>query len=168
MTLNGTGAHVALPSAILAGATAFSIATWVRITTLATWSRVFDFGTGSGANLFLTPRSGSGTARFAITAGGSGAEQRIDAPAALATGVWTHLAVTAGAGLGVLYVNGAEVARNAALTVRPADLGSTTQNWIGRSQYASDPHLSGALDGFRIYSRVLTAAEVAQFADTGS
>ena len=167
VTLNGTGAHVVLPTAILAGATAFSIATWVQIATLATWSRVFDFGTGSGANLFLTPRSGSGTARFAITTAGAGAEQRIDAPAVLPTGVWTHVAVTLGASVGVLYVNGAEVARNAALTVRPADLGSTTQNWLGRSQYAGDPYLSGALDGFRIYSRVLTAAEVAQFAGSG-
>jgi hypothetical protein len=128
---------------------------------------VFDFGTGSGANLFLTPRSGSGTARFAITTGGAGAEQRIEAPAALPSGTWTHVAVTLGNSVGVLYVNGAEVARNSALTVRPGDLGSTTQNWIGRSQYAGDPYLSGAIDGFRLYSRVLSAAEIAQFAGDG-
>ena len=167
VVLNGTSGYVALPSAILVGAAAFSIATWVRISTLTTWSRVFDFGTGSTANLFLTPRSGSGTARFAITTAGAGAEQRIDAPAALPSGAWTHVAVTLGNGVGVLYVNGTEVARNSALTVRPADLGSTTQNWIGRSQYAGDPYLGGAVDGFRIYSRVLTPAEVAQFAADG-
>jgi DUF1680 family protein len=164
VALNGTDGYVALPAGILAGATAFSIATWVRISTLTTWSRVFDFGTGSGANLFLTPRSGSGTARFAVTTGGAGAEQRIDAPAALPSGQWTHLAVTLGGAAGVLYVNGVEVARNPALTVRPGDLGSTNQNWIGRSQYAGDPYLSGALDDFRVYSRALSAAEVAQFA----
>ncbi|HSB02319.1 MAG TPA: LamG-like jellyroll fold domain-containing protein [Anaerolineales bacterium] len=39
-------------------------------------------------------------------------------------------------------------------------LGSTTQNWIGRSEYSSDPYLNGAIDEFRIYSRALSAAEV--------
>jgi hypothetical protein len=128
---------------------------------------VFDFGTGTGAYLFLTPRGSSGTARYAITSGGSGAEQRINAPAALPTGAWTHVAVTHTGNLGVLYVNGAEVARNTALTVRPSSLPSTTQNWIGRSQYGSDPYLAAAVDSFRIHSRALTAAEVAQLHSTG-
>jgi hypothetical protein len=59
-----------------------------------------------------------------------------------------------------------EVARNAALTLTPASLGTTTQNWIGRSQYA-DPYLDGAVDGFRVYSRVLTATEVASLNSSG-
>jgi hypothetical protein len=165
--LNGTNGHVSLPGGILAGVTAFTVATWVRIDSAATWSRVFDFGTGTGAYLFLTPRSGAGTARYAITTGGSGAEQHIDAPAALPTGAWTHIAVTHTGNLGVLYVNGAEAARNTALTVRPSALPSTTRNWIGRSQYATDPYLTAAVDGFRIHSRALSAAEVAQLFSTG-
>jgi uncharacterized protein len=165
--LSGSAAHVALPAGILAGATACSIATWVRLDTITDWPRVFDFGSGSTANMFLTPRSGSGTARFAITTSGSGGEQRINAPAALPTGAWTHVAVTLSGAVGVLYVNGAEVARNGALTLRPGDLGSTTQNWIGRSQYGGDPYLDGAVDGFRLYGRVLSAAEVADLYATG-
>jgi hypothetical protein len=167
VNLNGSGAHVALPAGILAGAGAFTVAAWVRVSALANWSRVFDFGSGTGTYLFLTPRSGGGTARFAITTGGAGAEQRIDAPAALPAGVWTHVAVTQTGNLGVLYVNGAEVARNAALTVRPAALGSTTQNWVGRSQYGGDPYLSAAVDGLRVYARALGAAEVASLHSTG-
>jgi len=127
---------------------------------------VFDFGTGGTVNMFLTPRSSSGTARFAITTSGSGGEQRINAPAALPTGAWTHVAVTLGGGLGVLYVNGSEVARNAAMSITPAALGSTTQNWIGRSQYA-DPYLDGAVDGFRVYSRALSASEVSALFTSG-
>jgi DUF1680 family protein len=165
--LNGANGHVSLPTGILSGVTAFTIAAWVRIDAAATWTRVFDFGTGTGAYLFLTPRGSSGTARYAITSGGSGAEQRINAPAALPTGAWTHVAVTHTGNLGVLYVNGAEVARNTALTVRPSSLPSTTQNWIGRSQYGSDPYLAAAVDSFRIHSRALTAAEVAQLHSTG-
>lgn len=163
--LTGSGAHVTLPAGLLAGATAFSVATWVRLDTVTTWTRIFDFGSGTGAYAFLTPRSSAGGARFAVTTGGAGAEQQINAPTALPQGVWTHVTVTQNGDLGVLYVNGAEVARNAALTLRP---GNTTQNWIGRSQYDNDPFLDGAVDSFRIYGRALTAAEVANLHSTGS
>jgi DUF1680 family protein len=167
VSLNGSNGHVTLPAGILNGASAFSIALWVRIDTLATWSRLFDFGTGTGVNMFLTPRSGSGTARFAITTSGSGGEQRIDAPSALPAGAWTHVAVTRASNIGMLYVNGAEVARNSALTLSPASLGNTTQNRLGRSQYA-DPYLTGALDSVRLYSRALSAAEVQSFFSSGT
>ncbi|GAB3831303.1 beta-L-arabinofuranosidase domain-containing protein [Dactylosporangium cerinum] len=167
VNLNGSNGYVALPSGILSGATNFSVALWVRVDVLANWARVFDFGSGTGVNMFLTARSGSGTARFAITATGAGGEQRIDAPTALPAGAWTHVAVTRNGNLGVLYVNGAEVARNTGLTLSPANLGATTQNWVGRSQYA-DPYLDGAVDSLRIYSRALTATEVADFASNGT
>jgi hypothetical protein len=35
----------------------------------------------------------------------------------------------------------------------------TTQNWLGRSQFAADPYLNGQLDNFRIYDPALSAAE---------
>jgi len=165
--LNGSTGYVTVPAGILAGATACTVAAWVRIDTLATWSRVFDFGSSTSVNMFLTPRSSGGTARFAITSSGAGGEQRINAPAALPTGAWTHVAVTLSGSVGVLYVNGAEVARNAALTLTPASLGSTTQNRIGRSQYA-DPYLDGAVDGLRLYSRALSASEISALASSGT
>lgn len=167
VNLSGSSQYVSLPSGILAGATACTVATWVRLDAVTNWARLFDFGTGTTANMFLVPSSSSGTARFAITTSGSGGEQRINAPSALPTGVWTHVAVTVGAGVGILYVNGAEVARNASMTLTPGALGSTSQNWIGRSQYSGDPYLDGAVDSFRVYSRVLTASEVSGLHSTG-
>ncbi|HEY8902644.1 MAG TPA: LamG domain-containing protein, partial [Chthoniobacterales bacterium] len=106
----------------------------------------------------------NGFVRFGITTSGSAGEQQIDGKAALPTGVWTHVAVTVSGGLGILYVNGVEVGRNSTLTLKPLNLGSTTQNWIGRSQY-SDPYLSGAVDDFRIYSGALAASDVQALAN---
>jgi hypothetical protein len=48
-----------------------------------------------------------------------------------------------------------------ATTILPKDMGNTTQNWLGRSQYyPADAHFTGSLDEFRIYNRALSASEV--------
>jgi uncharacterized protein len=164
VNLNGSNGYVSLPAGIVNGVTDATIATWVRLDTVTSWSRVFDLGGGTGSYLFLTPRSSGGTARFAITTSGAGGEQQINAPAALPTGVWTHVAVTQAGNLAILYVNGAEVARNASVTLRAGGLGASSQNWLGRSQYSGDPYLDGQLDDFRIYARALSATEVAALA----
>ncbi|WP_369386898.1 beta-L-arabinofuranosidase domain-containing protein [Streptomyces sp. CG1] len=164
VALAGTDGHVALAADLLAGASAYSVATWVNLTGRpAAWSRIFDFGTGVSANMFLTPLSDAGTLRYAITTSGGGAEQRIDADP-LPTDRWVHVAVTYGSGTAVLYADGHEVGRNSAVTVEPRYFGNHIRAaYIGRSQYP-DPYLKAAIDDFRIYGKTLTAAEVAALA----
>lgn len=167
VNLDGSNDYVSMPNAIVSTLYDFTIAAWVRLDTVSTWSRIFDFGTGTARNMFLTPRGGSSVIRFAITTNGNGAEQQINGNAALATGSWQHVAVTLSGNLGILYVNGAEVGRNSNMTLRPANLGNTNLNYIGRSQYA-DPYLDGRVDNFRIYNRALTAAEIGNLYSTGN
>ena len=84
-------------------------------------------------------------------------------PAALSTGAWHHLAVVLGAGAtytGTLYIDKVAVGTNAAMTLRPSNLGNTANNFIGRSAFAADPYFDGYIDDFRIYKRALTAAEI--------
>ncbi|MEU6508377.1 beta-L-arabinofuranosidase domain-containing protein [Streptomyces sp. NPDC046942] len=164
VALDGTDGHVALADDLLAGASAYSVATWVNLAGQpATWSRIFDFGTGVSANMFLTPLSDAGTLRYAITTSGGGAEQRIDA-GPLPTDRWVHVAVTYGGGTAVLYADGREVGRNTAVSVEPRDFGNHIRaNYIGRSQY-QDPYLKAAVDDFRVYGKTLTAAEVTALA----
>jgi hypothetical protein len=109
--------------------------------------------------MFLTPSNGTAL-RFAITTGGATREQQLSATP-LVTGSWQHVVVTLGSSnTGTLYVNGAVVARSTSMTLTPSSLGTTTQNWIGRSEFTTDPYFSGQLDNVRIYSRVLAAADV--------
>jgi hypothetical protein len=157
--LDGTSGYARLPSGLLGGVGSFTVAAWVNLAASAQWARIFDFGSGTGSYMFLTPRSSAGGLRFAITTGGAGAEQQINAPAALPAGVWKHVAVTAAGGTGILYVDGAEVARSS-ITLTPSALGGTSATFLGRSQYSADPYLAGQLDEFRIHSRALSATEV--------
>jgi uncharacterized protein len=124
-----------------------------------TWSRIFDFGTGPGVNMFLTPKSGENTLRFAITTSWAGGEQQINYKESLPTGVWKHVAVTLSGNTGILYVDGVDVGRNDAVAVKPSDMELTPNNYIGQLQYP-DPYLKGIVDDFRIYSRALSASEI--------
>jgi Concanavalin A-like lectin/glucanases superfamily len=160
--LNGGAPNrfVQMPAGIVSGLTDFTIATWVNraSTTGQTWARVFDFGTGTQANMFLTVNAGGAGLRFAITTNGGGAEQRITAAPQLPTG-WHHVAVTKSGTTGTLWLDGAPVGTNTSLTLSPSSLGQTANNWIGRSQYA-DPLLNATVDDFHIYDRALTQAEI--------
>ncbi len=157
---------VNLPSSLIGDLSDFTIAAWVHLDGEQKWARIFDFGSGIVRYMFLTPRSGDGAARFAITLTGHNGEQRIDAPAPLPTGRWVHVAVTLHGSLGTIYVDGEPVGRNDAMFISPMRLGPTTQNWIGRSQYEDDPPLDGQVHSVRIYHGAMAPQHIASLMTT--
>ncbi|CAH0148640.1 MULTISPECIES: cellulose binding domain-containing protein [unclassified Pedobacter] len=153
-TANG---YATLPTSVVSTLNDFTIATWVKMDGISNWARIFDFGTGTTNYMFLTPKSSAGNPRYAIKAGGG--ELILNSNIAIATGVWTHIAVTQSGNEAIMYINGTEVGRNNAMTLKPLSLGNTTLNYLGKSQWP-DPMLNGTLDDFRIYSKALTATEI--------
>lgn len=165
LDLDGVDDHVTLPTGVMAGVRDFTIAGWVKLDTLNDWSRVFDFGASTSTYLFLSPSNGAThKLRFAISTSGGPGEQIIDGPSALPLGVWTHVAVTLAGTTGTLYVNGSAVGTNYSMSLTPASLGATANNYLGKSQYA-DPYLNGQLDEFVIHDRALAGAEIAALAN---
>ena len=111
--------------------------------------------------MMLTPASGdTGNPYFAITTSGNDGEQGINGSSTLPTGSWQHLAVVKSGNTGILYINTQEAGRNSSITLTPADLGNTTNNYIGRSQWSNDPYLNASIDSFFVYDRALSASEV--------
>jgi len=145
------------------------------------WQRIFDFGTDTANCIYLTPNtpntgvmlelppagevmapiSWDGPTRVSIAAG---ADLRTDLDASTATlGGWQHVAV-------VLKSDDLQLYRYGRLegSVSPAcvlsDLGETTNNWLGRSQYPEHPYFNGAFDDVRIYDRALSEEEIRNLA----
>ncbi|MGA7119084.1 MAG: LamG domain-containing protein, partial [Polyangiaceae bacterium] len=161
-TMDGTGQYVQLAPGIVNGLTDFSVCAWVNLNApVAQHEHIFDFGTGGNDYMFLTPSGGTGVLQFAISTGGVATEQMLNGSAPVPSGAWQHVCVTLSHSTGVLYVGGAPVDTNAAMTLNPSSLGAVTQDWLGRSRFA-DPFLNGKIDQFRIYNRALSAAEVLQ------
>lgn len=156
--LNGNN-HVRLPYEI-ADMGAMTVSAWVnwRASSLVSWSRIFDFGNGTDAYMYLTPSNGSNM-RFAIKNGGD--EQAVDCKQNLSRREWVHVAVTIGGGQAVVYVNGEEAGRNRAVSIKPSDV-RPVFNYLGRSQFSADPLFTGYIDDLRIYNYAMTADEVRQ------
>jgi hypothetical protein len=152
-----------LPQDLLANAHEATIATWVYVNHSVTNQRVFDFGKDKDVYMYLTARDGITSAvAFMITVNGYAApnEQTVSGQQELAVGTWSHVAVVLGATGAIIYVNGQQVGASAAVTLRPADLGSLPSYYIGRSQYPNDPYFDGNVDEFRVYNRALSASQI--------
>jgi hypothetical protein len=153
--------YVELPNGLIADCTEnFTYAGWVYLTTANKWARLFDFGLNDATYFYMSPSAEGGGVRFAATLVGQSAEQSLAAPTVVPLGAWHHFAVTIKAATGKLYFDGAEIASSAQIVINPSDMGPTTNNWFGRSQYASDNYLNGRLDDVVISCRAFTPDEI--------
>jgi Concanavalin A-like lectin/glucanases superfamily len=164
MSFDGIDDHIDLPIGSLLGSlTDITVATWVNFSnTGGNWQRLFDFGTSNTAGyMFLCPSTGAaGPVRFAITPTAGAGESFVDTSSSLPSG-WHHVATVIDSATMTMsvYIDGAEAASGPTGTL-PQDLGVTTQNWLGRSQYAADAYFNGLLAELSIYSRALSPGEI--------
>jgi hypothetical protein len=172
---NPGGGYVTLPAPASLAPSALTIAVWVKLTFATSsqnWERIFEFGSGTGAvgpYFYMTARasdSPGAPVRFGISKTGRSNpnEERLEGTSALTAGVWHHIAVVLPAEAtytGTLYIDGVVAATNKSMTLHLSDVGTTTQNWLGRSPFTDDPYFSGSLDDFRMYKRALSPEEIA-------
>lgn len=159
----GSGDYVEVNNALgaaLGSLTEFTIATWVYVDDNRKWARIFDFGSGSSYYMFMCPVAYTGNLRYAIKNGDS--EQKLTADVSLEEGEWSHVAVTHSSSGTSLYLNGMLVANSSEISNTPSSLGVSrfTQNYLGKSQFSSDPYLDGKLSDFRIYNKALTDEDI--------
>ncbi|MBN1509362.1 MAG: discoidin domain-containing protein, partial [Sedimentisphaerales bacterium] len=159
LVLDGVASYVELPIGALTGSlTDATLGMWVDFSGQGgAWQRIFDFGSGTNRYFFICPaRGGDGALLFEVNGPGGGTNL-CPAPFTLPSG-WHHVAgVIDSANMELrLYFDGA-LAGQAPTDTLPSDIGETTQNWLGRSQYTADAYFDGSIDDFRIYNRALSA-----------
>ncbi|NGO38999.1 hypothetical protein G4L39_06260 [Limisphaera ngatamarikiensis] len=164
--LGATDAYIDLPDGIISKLTNnATFETWVTIYNGDYWSRVFDFGSLPGGptwtaepNIFFARG-----AQFNWVSGSIGG-------AALPTGTKVHLVVLFNESekQAKYYVNGvlAAMSQPGAVNLSLSQI-NDTNNWLGRSLYSEpmptpwrDPYLQAAYDEFRIYSGLLSEAQI--------
>ncbi len=164
------GAYVDLPNGIVSSLTNASFEAWVTWGGGTSWQRIFDFGASSATvpednqldgktYLFLTPKSGFGTALLGYSPAGVAEEMHVQAPTALPQTLCQVVGVADdAANLLTLYIDGAKIG-DQPWTDTLAQI-NDVNNWLGRSQYKNDSELNAVYHEFRIYKAALNAAQV--------
>lgn len=160
--LDGADDYVQLSSTV-ANSDDMTVSTWVKWNGGNAWQRIFDFGNSTDEYMMLTPSSGGGKMRFAITTGGYTQELGLET-LPLAVGQWHHVAVTLGGNTGILYVDGVPVTAGQ-IPTNATDF-NPTLNYVGKSQFP-DPLFSGSLSEFAVYDFALSAEQIAAIAGEG-
>jgi hypothetical protein len=176
------GPHAELAAAPLANCTdQLTVATWVKLHSLDMWARIFDFGTGGGLSIYLTPFDDHPQMnpaaphlhgmRFAMFKPGVAFDMSTATPPVAGDDTWHHVAVTVAPSGATdeavtMYVDGAVVLTQTNSTgIKISDFTATTENYLGKSRFVdTDPYLHAALDDLRISCRAFTADEIKSLA----
>ena len=139
---------------------------WLRSAGIGDYARVFEFGNGWISDNIVCNVAGNDLA-FYVAQGTGTNNVTVNAIPNISDNVWRHITWTitsTGSGQTAnwsVYVNGLLVTTSSNLTYGyPASL-TRNQNFIGKSA-TTTAAFNGAVDDFRKYDRVLTAAEIAQ------
>ena len=163
--VKSSSSYLQLPNGAVSTLNDFTITTWVKLpTNLATNTRIFDFGTSTSNFMILIPKSGSNV-RYKIT-GAAGTNDRY-MPYVLPLDQWVNITISQQGTTFKFYVNGVLQYSDNNATIKPSDLGITTNNYLGKSQYSTDPYSDHIYDDFKIYNRALSDAEIANAMKTG-
>ncbi len=162
-------AYVTVPPGVFKDVKETTIAAWVKLNVDGAWARIFDFGgTGLGTDtrfMYLTTNTPNGV-HFSVFGGSPQREAVVESHTLLPLGVWKHVAVTAAVGgKHAIYIDGFPAAEADTFDVPPSELEPlSASTWLGKSRFAPDPGLNGAMDDFTVYDRVLTPTEIAALA----
>jgi|GEM_PF-1556707 len=169
-----TAAYIDLPNGIVSSRTASAtFEGWAAINGSQSWSRLFDFGTGTSGEITGPGGSPSGTDYLLLTAqyGGTltnnrvefrmgGSSQYADPVVPYNAGQMFHFAVaydTNGNTPTMRYYRNGLLMANVPVSKKLSDL-DDVNNWLGRGQY-TDPCLNGAYSEFRVWNGAFSDAQ---------
>ncbi|GAB2541146.1 LamG-like jellyroll fold domain-containing protein [Rufibacter soli] len=159
--VKATGSFLQLEEGVVSELNDFTIAAWVKLpSNQGNNTRLFDFGSGTGTYMMFVPRNDATTVRYKIIRSDNGKNYDKIIPCVIPLNQWAHVTLSQQGSTFKLYLNGQVVFTDSTANVKPSDLGITASNYLGKSQWATDPYSDQAYDDFRIYNHAITASQV--------
>jgi hypothetical protein len=175
---SATAPYIDLPNGLISTKNEVTIEGWMTIAGSQTWSRYFDFGTGSGGEinapggsftgteyLTLTAQIGTNQAQRRLAIRDNNLEQTADLADTTTNGTPFHFAVVydadGNAGQPQLryYKNGTLVG-SLNTSYRLQNI-VDVNNWLGRSNFSADNNTQGSYNEVRLWDTALTATAIA-------
>jgi hypothetical protein len=162
--------YVAFPPGIMTNLNSITVETWVTDNAGSIWAEVWCFG-GSTTGpsdpatqcctnyLGFIPTSGQGDMRAAFKLLNEEDVAYPDTRMPLNSEQDVVLTYNNATTTATLYLNGVQAGINTNISITPASMGNTFDNWIGRDQYG-DPVFDGSVDELRIYNGPLTPTDI--------
>jgi len=134
----------------------FTAEGWVYVNSITTWARLFDFGNGAGDDNVIIAVSNLYSGNPVFSCGG----QNLTSNTQLPLNQWVHLSATYDyhSETGTLYMNGTQVVQGHL----PRKLQNNNQyyNYIGKSNWAGDANLEGAVGELAVYPFAMSSGQV--------
>ncbi len=164
LVLDGTSeSYVTIPSEALSGLEDYTISAWIKPDVKNNTQRVFDFGTGTGRYMFLTPYYGVNHLRGAITAGSYDYEKGVSVDIDIETGRWTHLVMMQEGDVMRIYIDGVLAGETENVKLDPYEIKYTIPYcYIGKSMWSGDKFFDGTIDEFMLFDRAITEEEITE------
>lgn len=165
LDLPATGTpHATVPSHNLFAGD-FTVEAWVYPRSFNNWSRIIDFGNGPNNSTVLLALTvgGSGLPYFELKNGATvigAARSRRQLP----LNAWSHVAATVSGTQMRLYIDG--VQEGQFTMTAPLTPVTRTQNYIGRSVFASDAYANAVYDDIRIWNVARTREQIVAAMET--
>jgi len=152
----------ALSGAYFTG-TSFTVQSWVYVTQVLNWNRIFDFGNGAGSNNVLLANSYGTSGKPGIYIEGQQFQSTYPGSSTVLLNAWHQICCTfnyvSGAnGTATIYVDG--MPHGAGALPKPVNI-VRTKCYIGRSNWGfGDPNMNGGIGSLQIYNGLLSDAEM--------
>src|SRR6266700_2798035 len=154
ISLNGSGAYVDIPNAVVNTTQSYTVATWIKLNSLGGYQTFVSIDGSQISGFYLQLRGDTGKFAFtALTSDSTSANTDFaSSTSAPVTGVWYHLTgvYDASAQTLTLYVNGS-LQQTVSHTSSWQATGDTE---IGRGKYSGNPvdFVNGQIDDARLYN----------------
>lgn len=153
----------ALSGAYFTG-TSFTVQSWVYVTAVLNWNRIFDFGNGASSNNVLLSNTYGVTGKPGIYIEGGQFQSTYPGASTVLLNAWHQICCTfeytsGPNGTATIYIDGQP--HGSGTLPKPVNI-VRNNCYIGKSNWGNppDPNMQGGIGSLQIYNGFLTAAEM--------